>query len=192
MTSEEREEMRKKRIRDLAISGGLSGAVLGTIGRITAGFNKPSSLVKAALIGSGITGGLSAGTGYVGGAVLGEPQKGEEAPHTIRGIIGGSLAGGAAGATAGSLLGIPKIAEKIKPNVTNKNFLNTAFSNFIGSGGKKSALRGALAGSLGIGAAGAYQGADEGMQMDFIDAMRAKRNTQDLIDLKKLRSYYNV
>lgn len=184
-------EARKERLRDLALSGGLTGGLLGGATTVLGGFKKPSELAKAMLIGAGIGGGLSAGSGYVGGELLGEPAPDEQGGHTLRGAIGGAVGGGLAGGALGSALGIPGIAKKAQSAIGSANFITRPLSSYLGFGGKSSAIRGALIGALGLGAAGGYTGADEGMQMDFIDAMRrekARRQRREAM-LSELEGY---
>lgn len=175
----EMSDERKNRIRDLALSGGLSGGLLGAAGTVLGGFKKPSELLKSMLIGASAGAGLSAGSGYVGGELLGEPTPDEQGGHTLRGSLGGAVGGTLAGGALGSLAGLPGVAKRLKPSADSANFITKGLSRFLGPGGLGSAKRGALIGALGLGAAGAYQGADEGMQMDFIDAMREKQRQKD-------------
>ena len=167
----EMSEERKKRLRELAISGGLSGGVLGTLTNLRS-FRKPTDLLRYALTGAGVGAGLASGSGYVGGEILGELGEHEQGGHTLRGAVGGGLGGAALGAAIGSLGGIPRIANKLRAGLGTENVITKAIGNFIGSGGASSAKRTALAGALGLGAIGGYQGADEGMQLDFVDSMR--------------------
>lgn len=185
-TPEQIEEERARRLRELALSGGISGGVLGGVGSLFGGgLQKPTDILRSALIGALGGASIAAGSGAVGGAVLGEPGEEEEGAHTTRGAVGGALGGGAIGALAGSTLGISKVANALRGKLGTDNAISRSIGNWIGQGGAASARRGAMAGGLGLGAAAAYQGADEGMQMDFIDAMRyqaeQKRKREEMV-----------
>lgn len=191
MTPEQLDEEKKKRLRDLALSGGISGGVLGAAGTVIGGFKKPTDLLRSALIGALGGAGLAAGSGYVGGEILGEPGEEEEGAHTTRGVVGGAIGGGLAGAGLGALAGIPGVASKIKGALGAENFITRGIGKFLGSGGASTAKRAAMAGGLGLGTAGAYVGADEGMQMDFIEAMRYKAEQKAKRE-EMLRKMYGV
>lgn len=179
------DDARRERLKELALSGGVSGAVLGGVGTLIGGFKKPTDVLRSALIGALGGAGIASGSGYVGGEVLGEPGEEEEGAHTKRGLVGGALGGGLLGAAAGSLLGSSGIARALRSKLGTDNAVSRGIGNWIGSGGAASAKRGAMAGGLGLGAASAYQGADEGMQMDFIDGVRyqaeQKRKNEELV-----------
>ena len=167
----EMSEERKKRLRELAISGGLSGGVLGTLTNLRS-FRKPTDLLRYALTGAGVGAGLASGSGYVGGEILGELGEHEQGGHTLRGVVGGSLGGAAVGGAVGSLAAIPAVAGGLQKKLGQRNFVTKAVTKALGAGGLSSGYRGALMGALGLGAAGAFVGSDEGMQLDFVDSMR--------------------
>lgn len=168
------------RIRNLALSGGISGLVLGGASAALGPFKKWADLAKAAGIGAGAGAGLAAGSGYVGDEILGEPELMESNPYTKRGTVGGATVGAGVGGAAGAALGsglVGNIASKVLPeNLLTRKLLEYAGKGGLPKMGKLGAL-GAAAGALGAG----YLGADEGMQMDVIENERRKKLLQELM-----------
>lgn len=161
--------------RDAAISGGLSGSIIGAVTGAIDGKSR-AAILRRALIGGlgGAT--LAGGSIGVGHKILGEPD--DESSYTRSGAVGGGLLGGSAGALGAYLLS----------------------KGYLGSAGAKNALlrkirsmspgaatsTGALSGS----AFGAYQGSDEGMQLDFIGNELYRREQEDL-QKERLRKLMN-
>ncbi len=160
------------------LSGALTGGGVTALSELTKSPNWRSAIlpaVKNALL----FGGLAGGSTYVGEKLLGEPGDNDLGGHTNRGALGGAIGGGLAGGAGGALLGaIPKAIEKETP-VALRAFKALAKS------GPKGALVGGALGALGTGAAAAYLGADEGMQLDYLNALskdQKRRQRQAMLD----------
>jgi hypothetical protein len=168
-----------ERIRNLALSGGLSGLVLGGASAALGPFRKWSDLAKAAGIGAAGGGSLAAGSGYVGDELLGDPEFTESNPYTKRTALGGVTVGGTAGGLAGAALGTGLaggLAKKVLPdNLVTRKLLEYASKGSLPKMGKLG-LIGAGVGALGAG----YLGADEGMQMDVIENERRRKLLEEL------------
>lgn len=178
----------KKRLKALALSGMVSGAVLGTGSRLLGNFTKAGDLVKGGLAGAAIGGTAAASSGALGEAILGHPGASEEDPYTRRGAIGGAAGGTILGGLSGAAIGsgtVKSFAKKylsesakaelegtLRP--TGKNILIDALKRNALKGGLKGALIGATGGATILGGLAAYQGADEGMQADILANARRK------------------
>jgi len=159
-------------VRDAALSGGLSGTILGAGSSLIAnGLNAKLALRRAAM-GALAGGGLAGGGVAIGNQILGEPKKRETNPYTRRGTVGGAIAGAGAGTLMGAALAndyinLPKKLEPVGKYIRGRHPL-------IG------ALLGGLVGT-GI---GAYKIGDEGMQVDIIqrevEAARRRRRKEQL------------
>lgn len=152
------------------ISGGLTGGALGGIG---AALSKDpltrEALIKAMLSGAATYGGLGAGSTAVGLGLLGKPKQDEPSGYARRGAVGGAVGGSLAGGSLGALVG----SGKMKVPQALPSWVAEYASKLKGG---KGALIGAGVGALGLGAAAAYTGGDEGMQLDFIEnELRNKR-----------------
>ncbi len=151
-------------------SGATSGGIMGLGGSLLSGAPPKQALrnaLMAALAGGTISGvGVGAGTAF-----LGEP-KDEVNPYTRRGSVGGAGVGGTMGALLGAALAKKYLKAPSKLQNVEKFFV-----------GKHPAL-GALIGGAGGAAFGAYQGADEGMQLDALQGelddleLRRRRNAR--------------
>jgi hypothetical protein len=175
-------KMREKRrsalgdaVRNAALSGAAGGAVLGGAGRLLGGTRKFSDLLKGMAQAAGISGGLAAGSTGLGTVIMGGTPD-EDDPHgfTHRGALGGAVGGTLLGAGLGALVGRGVL------KAPGKNLVSDYFRNLAKRGGAGGLLHGAAAGALGGGAVAGYQGADEGMQLDFLrsevqDSKRRKR-----------------
>jgi len=167
----------KERLKTLLISGGVSGGVLGGAGSLLGGAKGFGPVGKAAALGALLSGGLSAGSGLLGDALMpggeGDPQA-----NTKKGAIGGAVGGGLIGAGAGALLGI---GGKGGVGRTLKAVLMSNLGRGVlakGLGKIATPLGGAASiGALG-GLVGGYQGSDEGMQVDFIENLK-RQNMKD-------------
>ena len=184
----------KEHLKNLALSGALSGALLGAGGKAIAGARSLGEIGKAALTGSAISGGLTLGGGGLGMLMMGEPEEGDPTAFTKRSALGGALAGGALGAglmspamrsavaSAAKALGMGgKLAELTKSRDAS-GVSNIVLEKLKGAKGMKGILAG---GALG-GVVGGYQGGDEGMQADFtrnlMETDRKKKLLQRIYD----------
>lgn len=157
----------------LIASGALSGGVIGSVGSLVGGAKGFGPVGKAAAVGAGLSGGLAGLSGGIGLKAFGSPSEEDGSGYTKRLGAGGAAAGGLAGLGTGALMSIPGV----------RNILASKLGGGLLSKGVK-ALKGGIpaAATLGVGGAavGAYQGADEGMQMDFIRNL-SKKDQEDLL-----------
>lgn len=168
------ETTQEQRLRDLAISGGISGLLMGAGAGAISPFSKWSQLARAAGIGAAGGAGVAAGSGYVGDEVLGDPELTESNPYTKRTGLGGLAVGGLAGGLAGAGLG-SGIGSGIAKSVLPDNLLTRKLLEYVGKGSlSKAGKLGAVSSLLGAGAAG-FLAADEGMQMDMIENERRRK-----------------
>jgi hypothetical protein len=179
-------------IRNSMLSGGLSGSVLGGVGRALSGTRKPWEIATAAGLGGLVNAGLVGGSVGVGSALMGEPGEEDSSGYTKRAATGGALAGGAAGAGLGALGAKGKLAEwleksKYGPKIAEKlpidNIIVDNLKKFImeespmmekiklGSPLRRGLALGALLG----GTVGAAQAGGEGMQVDVMAQEIAKQ-----------------
>lgn len=155
----------KKRLKELLISGALSGAMLGAGGSALSGAKTVGAIAKSALHGAGIGAALGGGSDLAADAVLGEPDPSNRTAYSKRGAMGGALAGGLGGAALGALIvGKGKAPSYLREALMNK-LGNGVLANGVGNLGSR-ALGAGVVGSLGA-LVGGYQGGEEGMQMDF-------------------------
>lgn len=168
------------RLRDLAISGGLGGGIIGLgAGLISPRITKFRELLKPIGLGAGSTAGVAAGSGYIGDEILGDPEPGESNPYTWRTGLGGLAVGTAGGGLAGGALG-SGIGKKIADKAIGDTFLGRKLLEYAGKGGPaKAAKLGALGAALGAGAS-TFIAADEGMQMDMFENERRRRLLEEL------------
>lgn len=152
------------------LSGAGTGALVGGVSKMLAGGRKPTDIALRALLGALAGGTMAGGSNKVGQEVLGPAEDDEPTPFTTRGAVGGLVGGGAIGAGLGALLGGGKLngigkalggALKIAPD----NLLMDQVKRLAAGGnvGKGAAMGGGL-----LGGVAAFQGADEGMQVDFL------------------------
>lgn len=172
-------------IKDAAISGSASGALLGGFGRMLAGSRKPWELLKSAGIGAGLTGALTAGSTAIGSGLMGAPAPGDSSGYTTRGLVGGLVGGGAIGAGMGALAAHPRLKNLYKL-VPNKLKSELPLDNALMDAMKKMSQKGQMApaASLGgatVGGLGAFLGSDEGMQIDFIQDQLRKRRREEAL-----------
>jgi len=158
-------------IRDAALSGSLSGLVLGAGGRFLGGGRTLADLAKAGAGGAALSGGISGGSVAAGNILMGPPEEEETQPYTRRGALGGLAGGALLGGLAGGLAGagkIPKAAGKLKGVVPTENLLFETLAKYgkAPTAGRVAAGTGIGAGTGGIGSA--FLGSDEGMQVDMI------------------------
>ena len=168
----------EERLRDLALSGGFGGAIMGLGAGLVSPFRKWRDLAKAAGIGAASTAGISAGSGYVGDEFLGDPDAGESNPYTKRTGLGGAIVGGGVGALGGAALGSPAGGGLAKMLPDNK--LTKTLRDYVGRGGLGKMGRLGALGSLAGGATGAWIGMDAGMQTDVIENELRRKVLEDL------------
>jgi hypothetical protein len=166
------EQSLKDELKKLIASGAISGAILGGGGSLLSGAKSLGAVGKAAALGAGLSGGLAGLSGSIGLGAMGSPEEEESSGYSKRLGIGGAVAGGLAGAGLGALLGASK-----KGSLLGKGarYAKAGVLNALGRGAAAKALdkigsktTGAIVGGLGLGALGAHQGVEEGMQMDFL------------------------
>jgi len=150
-----------KELIKLIASGGVSGGLIGGVGSLLGGAPTLRAAGKAAAIGSALSGGLAGLSGAIGLKALGSPSEEDGSGYTKRLGAGGAIAGGLSGAALGSLMAIPSV----------RNVVASKLGGGLISRGIKN-MKGVAAPMASVGAGGAaigaYQGSDEGMQMDFI------------------------
>lgn len=177
MTDEQRE-----RLKTLLLSGGVSGAALGGGGALVGGAKGLGKVGKAAAIGALLSGGLAAGSGMLGEALTPRGDPDDPQANTKRGAIGGAAAGGVLGASAGALLSAGMGSKKSVGRYLKAALMNNLGRGVLAKGVGKIATP--LGGALGVGALGAtvggYQGADEGMQVDFVDNIRKEERRRKM------------
>lgn len=161
-------------VKNAALSGAAGGALLGGAGRLLGGARKLPELLKGMAQAGAISGGLAAGSTGLGSAILGAPTEEESHGFTHRGAVGGAVGGTLLGAGLGAVIG------KGLLKAPGRNIVSEYFRGLAKRGGTKGLLHGAAAGGIGGGLVAGYQGADEGMQLDFIrseleDQKRRKR-----------------
>lgn len=180
----------KKRLKELALSGAISGGVLGVAGSAL-GAPSLGKILRSGAIGAAAGGGLATASGFAGGKVLGEPEEGEENAHTKRGAVGGAVAGGVLGALAGGISTSTKARQLfhlIKNPTVRKAFSSKdadgKVTNYLLEKLKNinSPMVGAGLGAAALGGAAAYQGADEGMQMDVVEGVRRAKKRREMLE----------
>ncbi len=188
------EQTLKDELKKLIASGAISGAILGGGGSLLGGAKSLGSVGKAAALGAGLSGGLAGLSGGLGLGIMGSPEEQERSGYSKRLGVGGAIAGGLAGAGIGALMGASK-----KGSLLGKGarYAKAGVMNALGRGTAAKALdkigsksTGAIVGGLGLGGLGAYQGVDEGMQMDFLSNM-SREQKEKLLRQKLLGGAYD-
>jgi hypothetical protein len=163
-----------RELQKLIASGAISGGVVGGATSLLGGAKSLGKIAKGGLIGAGLAGGLSGLSGALGLKALGSPEEEDTSGYTKRLGAGGAIAGGAAGAGLGALLGLSGMG-KASMVGRGARYAKAGLMSALGRGAAakgiakvSSPVAGALLTGLGGAAVGGYQGADEGMQMDFL------------------------
>lgn len=165
----------EERLRSMLLSGGLSGAVIGSGASALGGAKKLGQIAKAGSL-AGLAGaGIAAGSGLIGETVMGAPDPDDSQGFTTRGGVGGAIGGGLAGAGLGALMGFRPVRAAVMTNLGRG-----ALAKGIGKIGSPGVGAAAL-GTIGA-AAGGFQGADEGMQLDFLNNMDRERKRKVLME----------
>ena len=150
------------------LSAGVSGAAVGGIFPLLKIGGKLSTAAKTAAMLGGASAGIVGAGSWLGGKIIGQPKEGESLPFTKRATIGGAIAGTALG-------GLGVLASKKIPFV-RKGLEDLAKewrpAKWISQAGPVKAVAG---GTVAGGIAGAYQGMDEGQQVDNINAVQKER-----------------
>ena len=184
-------DSRRKRLAKLALSAGLSGGVLGTVGKLA--YGKPAGALDLAkaFLGTGATAaGLATASGALGDAVLGDPDSKESTPYTKRGFVGGAVGGGLAGGALGALAasgqlgklltaskisGVAGLGEKLGSSAPADNLILEQFRKLAANPTAGKTALGALLGGGVVGAGAAYQAGDEGMQLDTLQSQQREQ-----------------
>jgi hypothetical protein len=167
----------KEHLKNLALSGAISGSILGAGGKAISGARKLSEIAKAGLVGGGISSLMTAGGGGLGMALMGTPDDSDPDPtaFTKRSALGGALVGGLSGAAlmspsvraavvrAAKALGAENKLASLTKSRDSERVSNVVLEKLKGAKGTKGLLAGGTIGA----AIGGYQGGDEGMQADF-------------------------
>lgn len=179
-----RQEYARKRqaqsaLQQATLSGAGTGAVLGGMSKLLGGSRDWRAIALRSLLGAGAGAGIAGGSNAVGQELLGPADDSEPTPFTVRGALGGLVGGGLLGAGAGALLGAGKLgrlAAKLPDNLITEKLAALASRP-----GAESAKRAAMLGGAIGGGVSAYQGADEGMQVDFLrnQALARRRRVLD-------------
>ncbi len=193
MIERRRKEQERARIseatNEAAKSGGIAGTVLGGAADILSGNRSIPKFIGKAALGGALGAGLTGGATWLGSEVMGAPDADSRGGFTNRTALGGALAGGALGAGLGGLLGggklawlgkigpiEKKLAEAAKPasDITKK--AGGLFDNLLADKIKTLAKKGPgrTAGALGLAGAGigGFQGAQEGMGIDYLESLK--------------------
>lgn len=159
----------------LIASGALSGGILGAGGKLLSGAKSIGAIAKGAGLGASISGGLTGLSGAIGLGIGGSPSEEEGSGYSKRLGLGGAVAGGLAGAGLGALMGSKggrgmalSALQKLGGGGIAKEITKgtSVLGRSIGSlGNAKYAAAGLGTGGAAV---GAFQGADEGMQLDFL------------------------
>lgn len=169
------EDALKDELLKLVASGALSGGILGASGKLLSGARTVGSIAKGAGLGAGLSGGLTGLSGAIGLGVGGSPSEEEGSGYSKRLGVGGAIAGGLAGAGLGALMGSKggrglalKALQKLGGGDVVREIQRG--TSVLGRGVGALKKPGLAAAGLGTGGAavGAFQGADEGMQLDFL------------------------
>jgi hypothetical protein len=171
------------KIRDATLTALLGGGVTGGIlGGASGLFGEVSGAAKAAgpkavrnailksigtkaALGALASGALAGGSAYIGNKAMGVPDDADPTGYTTRGAVGGAIGGGVGGAGIGALAARGKIPLPKK----SPDLLRAYAQKLKAMPLSKGAGIGAALGALGLGSLAAYQGADEGMQLDFLN-----------------------
>jgi len=148
---------------DAALSGALSGSLIGGGSGLMEGYSK-RAILKRALLGA-LGGGALAGSAIgLGHEMLGQPE--DEGAYTRSGAVGGLAAGAGAGAAGGAALASGLIPSK-----------RGLLARIAKMGYGPAMSTGAVVGA----GAGAFQGSDEGMQLDYIKNEMDRHNREKLL-----------
>ncbi len=184
---------RIKAAKRAALSGAVTGSLLGAGGALIGGKRRLADFIKAGLLGGGAGGALSGGSSLIGSSVLGAPDPSEEGAYARRGALGGAIGGGLVGATLGGLTGAGKmklpagapivlknIAKKIGDSSMLDNVLVDKLKAYALAPDKSTAIKGALLGGGALGALAGVQGGDEGMGVDFINSEMDRKEKEKM------------
>lgn len=177
----------KKKMKDLALSGALSGAVLGSGASFFNGAKSLGQILKSGAVGAGLAGSMSVGSGYLGNKLMGQDDSDDPNGNTKRGALGGAVAGGLTGGAIGIGLKNKTIKEAILKRLTEKEVVlkelteSSLLKRGVQAASKKPWLAALAAAGL-IGAGASYQGADEGMQADFLQNLKRQKVKKEMTD----------
>jgi len=181
------DETLKDELLKLILSGAVSGGILGGGGRLLSGARSVGALAKGAGLGAAVSGGLTGLSGAIGLGVGGSPTEEEGSGYSKRLGVGGAIAGGLAGAGLGALMGSKggragalSLLQKMGGGDMAREI--TKGSSVLGRGIGALKKPGYAAAGLGLGgsAVGAFQGADEGMQLDFLHNLSREQKEKAL------------
>ncbi len=151
----------------VALSGALTGGVLGAGGKFLGGARKLGQIGKAGAVGAGIGGVLSGASNLVGSELMGD-----NAPSSEKGLVGGALTGAMVGGGLGGLSAAgklrltgesPEILRALSKFAQEELPLKNALTEYIA---KSSPAIGAAVGAGAMGTVGGAEGWDEGGSYD--------------------------
>jgi hypothetical protein len=168
------------------VSAAASGAALGLIPAFRRGTGL-KTILKSVGAGAAAGGAIGGGGTAVGTQILGEPRPGEGVPITKRAAVGGAAVGAVGGLAAGLLARKTRAGARILVKAS-KAWRPAQWARGRGVLG--------VAGATGIGtvaggAAGAFQGADEGQQVDTLNALKKRKTFSRRVLSVHLLGYYN-
>lgn len=157
-----------------AVSGGLIGGALSLLTRGGIG-----RLLRNAALGAAGAGGIAAGANVAGTPLVSGDEETDASINTRRGLVGGGLVGSAAGAGLGVAATNPRLHSAVTRSPIATRAIRAAgiapeASSLLQRGialarrNPYGAVAGGILGALGGAGAGAFLGADEGMQYDVL------------------------
>jgi hypothetical protein len=150
-----------------AISGGITGGLVGGVTPLLSMRKKNwrrylLESLGAGALGAATAGGLAGGATMLGSKMLGAPEPDDPSAYTRRATLGGVVGGGALGAGLGAGAAAVGKLPKQSPHLARSAIELLKKS-------PRGKMIGALIGAGTLGGTAGFLGADEGMQVDFIN-----------------------
>jgi hypothetical protein len=165
----------------IALSGALTGGVIGAGGKFLTGARGLGAIGKAGAVGAGLGGAVSGLSNLLGASVMDEPEPGEVNGYAKRGLVGGGLLGAGIGGVLGGLgasgklkisANAPQILRKIASMAAEELPLKNLIAEKIAQLGEAPTgagiRKGALMGAATLGLPSAYMGMDESLGYDAL------------------------
>lgn len=180
------QESKLERAAKIGGASALSGGVIAGAGSLLAASNI-KQMIRNILLGAGTFGGIASGANLVGTAVVPGDEETDASINTRRGLVGGGLLGSAAGAGLGVAAASPRLNQAVAKSPLARRAMvasgivpeaSSLLQRGIAAARRNpyGAVAGGILGALGGAGAGAFLGADEGMQYDvLIQEMRRQR-----------------